>query len=128
MLDHISIGVSNLEASKAFYLKALAPLDVVVVRELPGSAGIGRRGFPTFWLSATDREPAPLHLAFRAETREQVDAFYRAALEAGARDNGAPGLRQHYHPDYYGAFVIGPDGHNVEVVCHHAPAAAQSGR
>jgi catechol 2,3-dioxygenase-like lactoylglutathione lyase family enzyme len=128
VLDHISIGVSDLDASRAFYLKALGPLDVTVVKEVPGSVGIGRRGFPTFWLSATDRAPAPLHLAFRAENREQVDAFYRTALEAGARDNGAPGLRAHYHPDYYGAFVIGPDGHNVEVVCHRAPAAAQAGR
>lgn len=127
MLDHISIGVSDFDASRTFYLNALAPLGVVVVMEAPGSVGIGRRGFPTFWLSAAGRPPAPLHLAFRAETRAQVDAFYRAALEAGARDNGAPGLRPHCHPDYYGAFVIGPDGHNVEAVCHRAPGVAQAG-
>jgi len=126
VLDHISIGASDLEASRAFYLKALAPLGVAVVMEGPASVGLGRQGFPTFWLTAAEREPLPLHLAFRADDRGQVDAFYRAALDAGARDNGAPGLRPHYHPNYYGAFVLGPDGHNVEVVCHRAPAAGDA--
>ena len=120
MLDHISIGVTDLEASKAFYLAALAPLAVALIHDGPGSVGMGQRGFPSFWLAAATTTPAPLHLAFTAGTRDQVDACYRAALAAGARDNGPPGLRAHYHPNYYGAFVIGPDGHNVEVVCHGA--------
>jgi catechol 2,3-dioxygenase-like lactoylglutathione lyase family enzyme len=118
MLDHISIGVTDLGASRDFYLKSLAPLGVVVVKEVPGSVGLGQSGFPSFWLAATDLSPAPLHVAFTAENRAQVDAFHRAALEAGAKDNGAPGVRAQYHPNYYGAFVVGPDGHNVEVVCH----------
>ena len=82
----------------------------------------GPNGKPSLWLHETTNKPVPLHLAFTAETRAQVDAFYRAALDAGGRDNGAPGLRQHYHANYYGAFVIGPDGHNVEAVCHRADA------
>ncbi len=118
MLDHIGIGVSNLVASKAFYLKALAPLGVTVVMEFPEAIGLGTPGKPDFWISEAKEKPVPLHLAFSAATRAQVDAFYAAALEAGAKDNGLPGIRAHYHPDYYGAFVIGPDGHNVEAVCH----------
>jgi len=118
MFDHIGFGVSSLAESKAFFLQALRPLDVTVVMEGPYGVGMGRDRKPTLWLSETSERPAHLHLAFTAETRRQVDEFHRAALLAGAKDNGAPGLRPHYHPDYYGAFVIGPDGHNVEVVCH----------
>ena len=118
MLDHISIGVTDLCASRDFYLTVLSPLSVAVVKEMPNSVGLGQDGVPSFWLSAANHTPTPLHLAFTAETRAQVDAFHRAALAAGATDNGAPGLRSGYHPNYYGAFVIGPDGHNVEVVCH----------
>ena len=118
MFDHIGIGVSSLAESKAFFLQALQPLDVAVVMEGPYGVGMGRDRKPTLWLSETTERPAHLHLAFTAENRRQVDEFHRAALLAGAKDNGAPGLRPHYHPDYYGAFVIGPDGHNVEVVCH----------
>ena len=84
--------------------------------------GIGPKGKPSLWLFQTSEKPAPLHLAFTAENRQQVQDFYRAALEAGGKDNGAPGLRPHYHPNYYGAFVIGPDGHNVEAVCHRPEA------
>ena len=118
MFDHIGFGVSSLAESKAFFLQALQPLDVTVVMEGPYGVGMGRDRKPTLWLSETSELPAHLHLAFTAESRRQVDEFHRAALLAGAKDNGAPGLRPHYHPDYYGAFVIGPDGHNVEVVCH----------
>ena len=118
MFDHIGIGASDLTTSKKFYLEALAPLGVVAVMEFPDAAGLGTPGKPSFWLSAAEAKPAPLHLAFTAERRAQVDEFYRRALAAGAKDNGGPGLRPHYHPDYYAAFVIGPDGHNVEVVCH----------
>ncbi|HTQ01570.1 MAG TPA: VOC family protein [Casimicrobiaceae bacterium] len=118
MFDHIGIGVSNLTASKAFFLDALAPLGVGVVMEFPDTVGLGRDRKPYFWLAAAEAEPAPLHIAFAAEDRSQVDAFYRAALAAGGKDNGPPGLRPHYHANYYAAFVIGPDGHNVEAVCH----------
>lgn len=124
MLDHLGIRVKDVARSRAFYAAALAPLGYAPMMELPTEAGpvvaLGAEGKPDFWLSAGG-PGAPLHLAFRARERAMVDAFHRAALAAGARDHGAPGLRPHYHPDYYGAFVLDPDGHNVEVVCH-APA------
>ncbi|NDP40901.1 MAG: VOC family protein [Rhodoferax sp.] len=122
MFDHIGLGVSDYEASKQFFLRALAPLNVNVVMEGPHGLGLGTPGKPSFWLYLTAQKPTPLHLAFSAKTRAQVDVFYAAALAAGGKDNGAPGLRPHYHPDYYGAFVIGPDGHNVEAVCHQPSA------
>jgi catechol 2,3-dioxygenase-like lactoylglutathione lyase family enzyme len=122
MLDHIGLGVSDYAASKSFFLAALAPLGVKVVMEGPYGVGMGTSGKPYFWLHQAEQTPAPLHLAFGAATRGQVDAFYRAALDAGGKDNGAPGLRPHYHANYYGAFVIGPDGHNVEAVCHSPEA------
>ena len=118
MFDHIGIGASNLEASKTFFVKALAPLGVTVVMEVPDAVGLGRDHKPSLWLSASTVKCGPLHLAFTAETRSQVDDFFRRAIAAGGKDNGPPGLRPHYHPNYYGAFVIGPDGHNVEAVCH----------
>jgi catechol 2,3-dioxygenase-like lactoylglutathione lyase family enzyme len=122
MFDHVGFGVSNLAQSKAFFLAALAPLKVALVMEGPYGVGIGPSGKPSLWLHETRERPAPLHIAFVAASRAEVDAFYRAALAAGGTDNGAPGLRPHYHPNYYGAFVIGPDGHNVEAVCHQARA------
>jgi catechol 2,3-dioxygenase-like lactoylglutathione lyase family enzyme len=125
MFDHVKIGVSDFAASKAFYLKALAPLQVTVSAEGEPSYGaeLVRPGNNTSFIIFESREkPAHLHIAFVAERREQVDAFYREALEAGAKDNGPPGLRPKYHANYYAAFVIGPDGHNIEVVCH-APGA-----
>jgi catechol 2,3-dioxygenase-like lactoylglutathione lyase family enzyme len=122
MFDHIGFGVSDYAASKAFFLAALAPLGIGVVMEGDYGVGIGPKGKPALWLTQTAAQPAPLHLAFAAENRAQVRDFYRAALAAGGKDNGAPGLRPHYHPNYYGAFVIGPDGHNVEAVCHSPEA------
>lgn len=122
MFDHIGLGVSDYAQSKRFFLKALAPLGVGIVMEGEHGLGLGPKGKPAFWLHQISATPAPLHLAFTATDRAQVDAFHAAALEAGGTDNGAPGLRPHYHADYYGAFVIGPDGHNVEAVCHR-PAA-----
>jgi catechol 2,3-dioxygenase-like lactoylglutathione lyase family enzyme len=122
MFDHMGFGVSDLAASKAFFLRALAPLNVAVVMEGPYGVGIGQDRKPTLWLSETREKPAHLHLAFAADSRAQVDAFYKAALAAGGKDNGSPGLRPHYHPHYYGAFVIGPDGHNIEAVCHRPQA------
>jgi catechol 2,3-dioxygenase-like lactoylglutathione lyase family enzyme len=118
MFDHVGFGVSDYVASKAFFLKALHPLGIGVVMEGPYGLGLGPSGKPALWMYQTEEKPTQLHLAFTAENRQQVDAFYRAALEAGGNDNGPPGLRPHYHANYYGAFVIGPDGHNVEAVCH----------
>ncbi|SOY63960.1 putative Glyoxalase/dioxygenase [Cupriavidus taiwanensis] len=124
MFDHVKFGVSDYAASKAFFLKALEPLGVAVVSEGTPTYGVelSAKGKTSLCLFQTEEKPAHLHLAFAAGTRQQVDAFYRAALAAGARDNGGPGLRPHYHATYYAAFVIGPDGHNIEVVCH-APEA-----
>ena len=122
MFDHIGLGVSNYAKSKAFFLKALQPLGVGIVMEGEHGLGIGPKGKPALWLFETFEKPAPLHLAFTAESHKQVQEFYAAALAAGGKDNGAPGLRPHYHPNYYGAFVIGPDGHNVEAVCHRPEA------
>ena len=120
MFDHVKFGVSDYAASKAFFLAALAPIGVVAGAEGPPSYGIelSTGGPVSLCLFQTDEKPAHLHLAFAAETRAQVDAFHRAALAAGATDHGAPGLRPDYHPHYYAAFVLDPDGHNIEVVCH----------
>ena len=124
MFDHVKFGVSDYAASKAFYLKALGPLGVVAGGEGEPSYGIELclRGNASLCLFQTEQKPAHLHLAFVAENREQVDAFHRAALEAGGKDNGAPGPRPQYHASYYAAFVIDPDGHNIEEVCHEAQA------
>src|SRR6516225_6697305 len=124
MFDHIKFGVSDYAASKAFFLKALEPLGVAVVSEGPPTYGVelSAKGKASLCLYQTEEKPAHLHLAFTAENRQQVEAFYRASLEAGGKDNGAPGLRPHYHANYYAAFVIGPDGHNIEAVCHEPEA------
>jgi catechol 2,3-dioxygenase-like lactoylglutathione lyase family enzyme len=125
MFDHVKFGVSDYAASKAFFLKALEPLGVVVVSEGAPAYGVELSppgGKSSLCLFQTDEKPAHLHVAFVAESRRQVDAFHRAALEAGGKDHGAPGLRPHYHANYYAAFVIGPDGHNIEVVCHEPEA------
>jgi catechol 2,3-dioxygenase-like lactoylglutathione lyase family enzyme len=125
MIDHMSLSVSDLAAAKKFYAAALAPLEIGLIMELPktltGSvdlAGLGRKNKPFFWLAAGGRTTPQTHIAFRAETRAQVDAFYAAAIAAGGTDNGRPGVRPHYHATYYGAFVIDADGHNIEAVCH----------
>lgn len=125
MFDHVKFGVTDFAASKAFYAKALGPLGVVVVAEGVPTYGVELchpKGTVSLCLFETSEKPAHLHIAFAAETRQQVDDFYRAALEAGATDNGPPGLRPNYNATYYAAFVIGPDGHNLEAVCH-APEA-----
>jgi catechol 2,3-dioxygenase-like lactoylglutathione lyase family enzyme len=121
MIDHMGLSVSDLSKSRAFYEAALAPLGYACIMVFDGAAGLGVPPKPDFWLSVGTPGTSALHVAFRAETRALVDAFYRAAIAAGGRDNGAPGLRAHYHPNYYGAFVLDPDGHNIEAVCH-APA------
>jgi catechol 2,3-dioxygenase-like lactoylglutathione lyase family enzyme len=124
MFDHVKFGVSDYAASKAFFLKALEPLGVAVLAEGIPTYGIelGPPGQASLCLYQTEDKPAPLHLAFTAENRQQVEAFYRAALEAGGKDNGAPGRRPLYSGNYYAAFVIGPDGHNIEAVCHEPEA------
>jgi catechol 2,3-dioxygenase-like lactoylglutathione lyase family enzyme len=122
MLDHITLRVRDGAASKAFYAAALKPLGYGIVMEFGGSYGMGVGGKPDFWITP-DPEARPQHVAFRATSREMVDAFYAAAMAAGGRDNGPPGLRLDYHPNYYGAFVLDPSGHNVEAVCHAPPAA-----
>jgi catechol 2,3-dioxygenase-like lactoylglutathione lyase family enzyme len=125
MFDHVKFGVSDYAASKAFFLKALESLGVAVVSEGSPAYGVElspKGGTASLCLYQTEEKPAQLHLAFAAGNRQQVEAFYRAALEAGGKDNGAPGLRPQYHANYYAAFVIGPDGHNIEVVCHEPEA------
>ena len=125
MIDHIGFPVSDYVRAKAFYTQALAPLGYSLIIEVmqddrPGqpAAGFGANGKPDFWIGGEGALNKPVHIAILAKDRVTVDAFYKAALAAGGRDNGAPGIRAHYHPNYYGAFVLDPDGHNIEAVCH----------
>ena len=124
MIDHVGFPVSNYPRSKAFYLQALAPLGYALVMEVQQgendspAAGFGANGKPDFWIGAEGGLNRPMHIAITAKDRAAVDAFHRAALAAGGKDNGAPGLRPQYHPNYYAAFVFDPDGHNVEAVCY----------
>ena len=125
MIDHTGVAVSDYEKSKAFYTSALAAIGYELVMEIPkehtggaGVSGFGEKGKPDFWIhEATPNRPA-VHVAFGVGSRALVDAFHRAALAAGGKDNGPPGPRPHYHAGYYGAFVLDPDGHNIEAVCH----------
>ncbi len=119
MLDHVGFGVSDYQRSKAFYEAALAPLGITLVLEPMGAAaGFGEGRKPYFWIEATRPAARPVHVAFAVSERATVDAFHAAALAAGGTDNGAPGVRAIYHPDYYSAYVLDPDGNNVEAVCH----------
>lgn len=118
IIDHIGFNVRDFAKSKAFYAKALAPLGIAIVTEGEGWAMVGKNGKPQFRFGAFGDAPGRIHLAFAADDRAQVRAFHEAALAAGGQDNGAPGIRAHYHANYYGAFVIDPDGHNIEAVCH----------
>jgi len=118
MFDHVVFGVSDYAVSKAFFLKALEPLGITDVAEGPLGIEIVGTNKSSLCMFQTGEKPAHLHLAFTAKTRRQVEEFYRAALAAGGKDNGAPGLRPQYHARYYAAFVIAPDGHNIEAVCH----------
>lgn len=118
IFDHIGIPVRDLDASRKFFCDALAPMGIGVVMEFGDAVGLGKLDKPSLWLGQHEEKPLPMHIAFIAEDRAQVRAFYQAALAAGASDNGPPGVREHYHPSYYAAFVIGPDGHNIEAVCH----------
>ena len=127
IVDHVGFGVSDYPRAKRFYTEALAPLGFTLVMEVSpeqneGSkvwaCGFGKNGKPEFWIGSDGKTTPPLHVAFVVDTRAAVRAFHEAALRAGGRDNGAPGLRPQYHPSYYGAFVFDLDGHNVEAVCH----------
>ena len=125
MIDHTGLSMTDPKKSREFYEKALAPLGYSVLMEIPteytGGAvvlGLGVPPKPDFWLHQGPPQTPRIHIAFAADSHEQVDAFYRAAIAAGGKDNGPPGPRPHYHPNYYGAFVFDPDGHNIEAVCH----------
>jgi catechol 2,3-dioxygenase-like lactoylglutathione lyase family enzyme len=127
ILDHVGLNVRDYEKSKAFFEKALAPLGIKLLREYGPVAGFGRGAKPELWITALKasyqkdedlQRITPIHVAITAASREDVDAFHAAALAAGGRDFGAPGIREQYHPGYYGAFVLDPDGHNIEAVHH----------
>jgi catechol 2,3-dioxygenase-like lactoylglutathione lyase family enzyme len=118
MFDHLGLNVRDLARTRAFYTAALAPLGFVIGYDRDDTLAFGPPGRPRLWFAARPGAPTGVHIALAAETRAQVDAFHAAALAAGGKDNGAPGLRPQYRPDYYGAFVIDPDGHNLEAVCH----------
>lgn len=125
MIDHVGFPVSDFDRAKAYYLKALAPLGYTMIMEVPANltqdgkpaAGFGKDGKPDLWIGEGEVKHH-VHVAIVADTRAAVDAFHKAAIVSGGRDNGAPGIRAHYHPNYYGAFVLDPDGHNIEAVCH----------
>jgi catechol 2,3-dioxygenase-like lactoylglutathione lyase family enzyme len=121
MIDHLGIGVTDFERSVAFYTKALAPLGYTLIMKFDGqAAGFGIDGKPDFWIGPAPSVTDKIHVAFRAKGRAAVRDFYAAAIAAGAKDNGEPGLRPHYHENYYGGFVLDPDGHNIEAACHDA--------
>jgi len=128
MIDHMGMPVSDLARATAFYLEALRPLGIGMILQVSteqtgngAAVGFGAQGKPFFWIGEGSAPDSHVHVAFSADSRADVDAFYQAALAAGGKDNGAPGLRPHYHANYYGAFVLDPDGNNIEAVCH-APA------
>ena len=120
MIDHTGVGVTSAKKSVAFYTAALAPLGYQALMEGDGYSGFGVAPKPDFWIGEGQPNVPAVHIAFSASSRSAVDAFYKAAIAAGGRDNGPPGLRPQYHPNYYGAFVLDPDGHNIEAVCHAA--------
>ncbi|MCP4877594.1 MAG: VOC family protein [Gammaproteobacteria bacterium] len=118
MIDHIGFVISDVKRSKEFYCKCLAPLGIELLVEFEGWVGYGRNGKPDLWFGADGEPHQPMHIAFDAGDRDTVDRFYQQGIEAGGQDNGTPGIRKIYHPHYYGAFLLDPDGHNIEAVCH----------
>ena len=120
IIDHIGIVISDYARSRDFYTACLAPLGIELIAEHDGWGGFGRDDKPDFWFGPDGEPHKPMHIAFVAGDRAIVDRFYQAGISAGGKDNGAPGLRPIYHPHYYGAFLIDPDGHNIEAVCHRA--------
>jgi catechol 2,3-dioxygenase-like lactoylglutathione lyase family enzyme len=123
MIDHFTLTVQDYDRSKAFYSRVLEPLGYRVLMSFDGMCGFGDELKPYFWIKRGDTPTQPMHIAFLARERAAVDAFHAAALAAGARDDGKPGVRAEYHPHYYGAFVIDPNGHPLEAVIHAAPKA-----
>jgi catechol 2,3-dioxygenase-like lactoylglutathione lyase family enzyme len=122
MLDHVTIGVSDIERSKKFYDRALNPLAITRLYGGEKSAGYGAGSKGFFWIGSRGTPQTGSHIAFAAPDRPTVDRFHDEAIAAGGIDNGKPGIRPHYHPNYYGAFVLDPDGHNIEAVCHSPPS------
>jgi len=127
MIDYTGLTVRDFRSRKAFYRRALAPIGYESIMELPAAltghgdvAGFGAPPKPDFWIAGSEPNVPPVHVVFRVASCALVDAFYKAAMAAGGRDHGAPGVRPHYHANYYGAFVLDPDGHNIEAVCHDA--------
>lgn len=120
MIDHIGVSVGDYQRSKEFYSAALSPLGYEVLAEYGDSAGLGTDGKPDFWISQGKATKPKVHVAFQCSKRTHVDQFYAAALKAGGKDNGPPGVREDYSPTYYAAFVFDPDGNNIEAVCHAA--------
>ncbi len=120
MIDHLTLKVRDVTKAKAFYAAALAPRGYELLMDVAGMVGLGAEKKPDLWLRQ-DADVSPMHLAFVARSRDIVDRFHAAALAAGAKDNGKPGVREQYHPTYYGAFVHDADGHNIEAVCHRRP-------
>jgi catechol 2,3-dioxygenase-like lactoylglutathione lyase family enzyme len=119
MIDHLTLRVADYGRSKTFYQAALAPLGYEQIREFEGSCGLGAGGKPDFWIARSEEGRRPqVHIAFAARSHADVDRFHEAAMKAGAKDNGKPGPRKEYHENYYGAFVLDPDGHNIEACCH----------
>jgi catechol 2,3-dioxygenase-like lactoylglutathione lyase family enzyme len=125
IIDHIGLAASDFDRALAFYSVALKPLGITLIVQFPAggpagqaAAGYGAGGKPELWISPGGPITPPVHIALNANSRAEVDAFYEAARAAGGTDNGAPGVRAHYHPNYYGAYVLDPDGHNIEAVCH----------
>jgi catechol 2,3-dioxygenase-like lactoylglutathione lyase family enzyme len=118
MIDHLTLKVRDIRKAKAFYTAALAPLGYEILMEFEGNLGMGADQKPDLWLIQDAENVRPMHLAFAAKDRAAVRAFHAAALAAGAKDNGGPGIREHYHPTYYAAFVIDDSGHNIEAVAH----------
>jgi catechol 2,3-dioxygenase-like lactoylglutathione lyase family enzyme len=118
MIDHLTLKVRDAKKARAFYTAALAPLGYEVLMEFEGTLGMGADKKPDLWIVQDPENTRPMHLAFSAPSRKAVDAFHAAALAAGARDNGGPGIRKDYHPTYYAAFVLDDSGHNIEVVVH----------
>lgn len=129
-IDHMQLAVADYAKAKAFYLKALKPLGWTLAMEFPEEGAPAFGGFavdgkPYLWLAGGTRQTPRTHIAFGANSRAEVDAFYKAAMAAGGTDNGPPGVRKMYHPNYYAAFVLDPEGHNIEAVTHSAPATAK---
>ena len=126
MIDHVGVRVQDFSRLLAFYREALAPIGYSVLMEFPDVAGLGTKGKPDLWIMKTDKTPHPTHVAISAAERAHIDAFHAAGLTAGGTDNGPAGLRPDYHPHYYAAFILDPEGNNIEVVCHDDPNAPKA--